>query len=124
MEVQCTAHSTRTGDRCKKAAILGGNVCGTHGGRAPQVRAAAQQRILALVNPALHELARLVKEADSDSVKLSAVKDILDRAGMAATQLSKVELTGKDGEQLFPATAIEAYLKARNSNDEDYETRA
>ncbi len=95
-----------------------------HGGRAPQVRAAAQLRILSLVNPALHELARLVKEADADSVKLSAVKDVLDRAGLAAAQITKMELTGKDGQQFFPPAVIEAYLKSRNGSDEDYETRA
>lgn len=104
--------------------MLGGNVCGTHGGRAPQVRAAAMQRILQLVNPALRTLSDLVENADSDTVKLSAVKDILDRAGMAAAQLSKIEVTGKDGQQLFPTAVVEAYFKSQKDSDEDYETRA
>jgi len=34
-----------------------------------------------MVEPALTELAKLVEQADSDSVKLSAIKDVLDRAG-------------------------------------------
>ena len=41
---RCTATSSRSGERCRKAAILGGTVCGTHGGRAPQVRSAANIR--------------------------------------------------------------------------------
>ena len=42
---RCTARSGRTGERCKKAAIKGATVCGTHGGKAPQVKAAAKRRI-------------------------------------------------------------------------------
>jgi hypothetical protein len=41
---RCTARSTRTGERCKRAAGKGATVCATHGGRAPQVKAAAKRR--------------------------------------------------------------------------------
>lgn len=47
MSDQCTATSSRSGQRCKRAPIDGGTVCATHGGRAPQVRAAAERRLLA-----------------------------------------------------------------------------
>jgi hypothetical protein len=33
---RCTAHSSRTGERCKRAGINGGTIGGNHGGRAPQ----------------------------------------------------------------------------------------
>src|SRR5262245_49174819 len=94
---QCTAHSSRTGERCRKAPIAGSNVCRTHGGAAPQVQAKARARILALVDPALAELARIVNEGEADNVRLAAARDILDRAGLGAKQIVANEHTGKDG---------------------------
>ena len=45
-EVQCTARSKRTGERCGRLpSMLGGNVCRSHGGAAPQTRAKAQRRL-------------------------------------------------------------------------------
>lgn len=54
---QCTAHSSRTGKPCAKAPIVGGTVCTVHGGRAPQVKAKAAERI---------EAARLLAEGAFD----------------------------------------------------------
>jgi hypothetical protein len=110
MENQCTAHSKQSGNRCRKPALPGCAVCGMHGGRAPQVMAAARLRLLAMVNPALHELARLIQKAETDSVKLSAVKDVLDRAGLAAKQLH--EFSGPDGKALFDIEAVTAYIRS------------
>ena len=59
----------------------GTNVCKWHGGMAPQVQAKAMERIAAMVAPALYQLQCLMEEADTDTVKLAAVRDILDRAG-------------------------------------------
>jgi hypothetical protein len=56
-------------------------VCGAHGGRAPQSRLKARERLDEMVEPALVELRKLVARADSDGVRLSAIKDILDRTG-------------------------------------------
>jgi hypothetical protein len=50
-----------------------------HGGKAPQVKAKAQERLAALVNPAIDQLKKLLT-ANSEMVSLLAVKDLLDRA--------------------------------------------
>jgi len=42
---RCTAHSSRTGDRCRAVAIPGGNVCKTHGGSISHVKRAAERRL-------------------------------------------------------------------------------
>jgi hypothetical protein len=42
---RCTATNSR-GSRCSRRPILGGTVCPTHGGQAPQVRAAAERRLV------------------------------------------------------------------------------
>lgn len=42
---QCEAMVKGTGERCKKAAIAGSNVCRSHGGGAPQVRSKAAERV-------------------------------------------------------------------------------
>lgn len=41
---RCTAKSSRSGKRCKKAKAHGTDVCATHGAGAPQVKAAGQRR--------------------------------------------------------------------------------
>lgn len=44
---RCTAKAKSTGERCGNWPIRGATVCGVHGGRAKQVRAAAQRRLAA-----------------------------------------------------------------------------
>lgn len=41
---RCTAKSKRSGERCKRAAIVGGTVCNIHGGKAKQVKQKAEHR--------------------------------------------------------------------------------
>jgi hypothetical protein len=43
---RCTAKSKRSQERCRRAAVIGGTVCAMHGGKAPQVKAAAEARDL------------------------------------------------------------------------------
>lgn len=45
--MQCTATVHKTGERCRRHAINGAEVCQVHGGAAPQVRLAAARRVRA-----------------------------------------------------------------------------
>jgi hypothetical protein len=86
---RCKAHR-KNGDRCKLPPIRGASVCGSHGGRAPQVRLSADQRMRDLVHPAITSLARLVEKDE-----FSATKYVLDWAGFrpAADQAESSEKT-------------------------------
>lgn len=46
MAPRCSARSKQTGEQCKQRPVQGGTVCRFHGGSAPQVKAAAEQRDL------------------------------------------------------------------------------
>ena len=62
--MQCTASTKATGQRCKTPAIRGGTVCHKHGGRAPQVKAAAARNLAA--QQAAKTMARLPPQPVED----------------------------------------------------------
>lgn len=93
----CTARR-KNGEACHKPPIIGGSVCTTHGGAAPQVRAKAQERLEAMVEPALARLRSLIEHADSDSVRLRATEMALDRA--LGKVSDKLKLSGDVDEPL------------------------
>jgi hypothetical protein len=66
-----------------------------HGGAAPQVKAAARARLLALQVPAIATLGRLLERDECPTVQLGAAKDILDRTSGKARE--SVEVTGAEG---------------------------
>lgn len=83
---QCVAHK-KNGERCKRPANHGMTVCNSHGGRAPQVRAKAQQRILEASDKAAARLVQMMKDpAVPYGVQLAAARDLLDRANVVGTQ--------------------------------------
>ncbi len=75
---QCTANSKQSGKRCGRRPIPGGFVCVMHGGKIPQVKAAAEQRHRDMLaealdpNRALEEMARLA---------FSDIREIFDADG-------------------------------------------
>lgn len=81
---QCTA-TNRRGERCGQAPILGGTVCKTHGGSAPQVRRKAALRLQELIDPAIGVLAREMVTADKSADRQRAANSVLDRAGVPRT---------------------------------------
>jgi len=88
----CTAHRTN-GEPCRAKAIRGGKVCVVHGGRAPQVLRRAEERIQAMVAPALDRVRSTIADDDNPALALAAARDILDRAGYKATE--KVQQDGR-----------------------------
>jgi len=73
--VRCTARSTTTGQPCRAWAIHGGTVCVAHGGRAPQVRAAATRRLqqAAMVSLAHRMAAQAAAHADVQQAAAAVV---------------------------------------------------
>ena len=75
---RCGATNNR-GQRCRYPPIPGGTVCRFHGGGAPQVKAAAMDRLRALQYPAIDRLGKLIDQEEFPSVSYAASKDVLDR---------------------------------------------
>ncbi|OBF96340.1 hypothetical protein A5773_13005 [Mycobacterium sp. 852014-52450_SCH5900713] len=92
---RCTAHK-HNGDPCMRYAARGANVCRVHGGAAPQVVAKARERLALAADRMARELLGIAAGAESEAVKLAAVRDALDRAGLSAKQ--SVELSAKEPE--------------------------
>lgn len=80
---RCAGHK-KTGERCKNAAILGSTVCRFHGGAARHVRAAARARLENAADLMAKQLLGIALTAEGEAVKLNAIKDALDRAGLKA----------------------------------------
>lgn len=91
--MQCTAKAKSTGTQCARAAIAGGTVCRVHGGAAPQVKAKAMQRLIDAAEDAAAELIRIIQNAESESVRVSAIKELFERAGIGEAQ--RVALEGE-----------------------------
>lgn len=79
---RCAARR-RDGEPCGMAPIRGATVCRKHGGAAPQVKRKAQERLLDGVPKMLRMLQSLASdETVPPAVRLAAIRDWLDRAGI------------------------------------------
>ncbi|WP_068275542.1 hypothetical protein [Aldersonia kunmingensis] len=88
----CQARKT-SGEPCQRAAVNGADVCGTHGGRAPQVKRKARLRLEMAADRLARELLGLATgEGVADGVRLAATRDALDRAGLGAKTAVEVEV--------------------------------
>lgn len=103
---QCTAKSVRSQEQCKKPAIRGGTVCGTHGGSSPQVKRKAAERLAQLQDPAVDALARslnatqrtvtrqgkIVEVGPDHNAQTRAASAVLDRTGLGPSSQTEVQV--------------------------------
>jgi hypothetical protein len=117
---QCTSKSKQSGERCKRQATPGCNVCNIHGGRTPNAVAAARARLLQAAGPAITRLLEIIEShpgrctgcghvdsvtgvkcegcgRDTDrSATISAIRTLLDRCGLGPHSTVTVEPGEKD----------------------------
>ena len=82
------------GNRCTQRALRGAKVCRFHGGNLPNVKKAAQAALATAALPAAEKLIHIAlrKGGVSDSDRIKAIIQILDRAGVEGKQTVTVEL--------------------------------
>lgn len=81
--LKCHARK-KDGQPCGNYAMHGQQVCGKHGGRASQNLAAAERRLAKNADVLMKELLRIATSAESEAVRLAAVRDALDRIGIGS----------------------------------------
>ena len=89
--VKCRAHN-RDGSPCGSHAMRGGAVCRMHGGAAGQTRRKAQERLEAASDRLARALLDIASSAESESVRLAAIRDALDRVGVTGKTAIEVEV--------------------------------
>ena len=70
-------------------------MCVKHGGGAPQVKAKALQRLIALQSPAIDRLAKLINQETFPTVAYAASRDVLDRTIGKPGEQQTVEHSGE-----------------------------
>lgn len=91
-EAKLCAARTRSGVPCKRSPIKGAVVCRAHGGAAPQVQARARERLALASENMVVLLQRIATdEKEPVAVRLAAIKDVLDRAGVSAKTVVSLE---------------------------------
>jgi hypothetical protein len=76
-----------------------------HGGATQAAKAKARKRIEEAADRLARQLLGIAEGAESEAVRLAAVKDALDRAGVQAKTAAAVEVTVKPFEKVFDAIA-------------------
>jgi hypothetical protein len=83
----------RDGEPCRRFPLKGTNRCRLHGGASPQAQARARERILGAADLAAQRLIEFMNDKRVPwPVRLSAARDLLDRAGLGARNELTVEV--------------------------------
>jgi hypothetical protein len=79
------------GGRCKHEAEPGSVVCDQHGGAAPQVRRRAAERVIMSADEAAQKLVEWMNDDEVPfGVRAKIAQDLMDRAGLVATQVHQI----------------------------------
>jgi hypothetical protein len=98
---RCKAHR-KNGEQCKKASLIGQSVCRVHGGAARQCVNAARVRLQNAADKMARELLGIATDTTvPEGVRLAAVKDALDRAGLKPVTAVDLEVSTKPWESVF-----------------------
>jgi len=120
---RCTARK-KTGEQCRKWAIKGGTVCTHHGGRAPQTKAKARQRIEEAADPMAVLLIKIAMDENAPyAVRLAAIRDVLDRAGLGAKQAMEVGIELQPWEELLRDVTFDGVARITRAEHEALKAR-
>ena len=88
--IRCNA-TRPNGGRCRREAEDGAVVCDQHGGAAPQVRRRAAERLIMNADEAVGLLLKWMRDPEVPfGVRAKIAQDLLDRAGLIATQVHQI----------------------------------
>jgi hypothetical protein len=93
-----------------------------HGGGTPSVRAKAELRIAAAVDPAISYLIKAANQKKINAAGITAARDLLDRAGFKP--IDRTELSGSLTLQQSMADTIRAKRQARLTGGREAGTSA
>jgi hypothetical protein len=100
-ERRCKAHK-KNGERCGHASLVGQAVCRFHGGAAKQCVNAARVRLQNAAEKMARELLGMATDTTvPEGVRLAAIKDALDRAGLKPATIVDLEVSPKPFELVF-----------------------
>ena len=128
-EAFCAARRAKDGKPCRQLKIRGAEVCGTHGGRAPQVMRKAMARLQNATDQLVQALLAIALDEEQPApVRLAALRDALDRAGLKSSDKVELQHSMKQWESILtevvrvPSERVEEEYaqRALDMNDDRY----
>jgi hypothetical protein len=123
---QCTATSVRSGQRCRRL-VVASNVCTTHGGAAPQVKAKRAERIALAEQfaktPRRHPAEVLMDAVHVNDVLAQSVLREVEAGGTVTVKQVKALVEASNRSATLARTALSADAEQRLSRDSSHDAR-